>query len=368
MFSIKTKLCPRTVIFERPRPYRAIEDIGQLDADNPLKLGDFRGDPQSWHDFSFVNLNPKGICSISDQTANDGSSLEAFLVGQSMVHNQDFMSQAEDAIRFMAEECDQLGDFQMLADACGTYGGIATSIIDNILREEYDKKSVVTLGSFRICDNFEFQEIKPSAASLAMSLASFVEASDTFIPLMLNQNAEKTHLMFGEELHWTRALDASAMLGTVYDAFGTTKLGPSSWFLPRNSLADVGFSIPSFGSSEQFTSLNLFKETAFPNSKRITRINHDKDTYPSTLSPSDLPVYAPNFVYNGYQQQASSCILAFDDAGKDLSSWVKGHLLDPLRKHDFADLPDVEAQEYYTQVYETIATAINLDDEDSDKL
>lgn len=329
-----------------------------------MKLGDFRGDPKSWHDFSFVNLDSKGVCNISESTVPIGSSLEAFLMGQSMVHNQDFMAQAEDAIRFMAEECDQLGDFQVLTDTCGTFGGIATSIIENVLREEYDKKSVTTLGSFRICDNFEFQEIKPSSASLAMSLSSFIETSDTFIPLTLTQKVDKTQLMFGEELHWNRALDASAVMGSVYDAFSTTRLAPSSWFMPRNTLADIGFSIPSFGSSDQFTSINLFKEMAFPKSKRIARINHDKDSYPSTLTPSDLPVYAPNFVYNGYQQQASSCILAFDEASKDLSTWVKGHLLDPLRKHDFADLPDVEAQECYTQIYETIATAIKLDDED----
>lgn len=296
----------------------------------------------------------------------EDNSVDSFVFGLDLADDHTLLSRAEDAIRYMVEECDQLGDFHVIADAVGACGGLATSVIENVLMEEYGQKDVVTFANFRACDNFSFKPIRKEIPSLALSLSSLLTVSDQLYPLLLEQSpapSNPAQRLFGEELSWSRVVDSSVMCGAILDAYSTAGLCGRPFVLD-DSLAEVYFGAAEVGKPRECFSGSLLRPKPLATTGvTIQRINHSEGSYPSSLGPGDLPIYPPNFSYSGYQQQATSFTLGLDDESSDLSDWIQSNLVSRLRRQDFANLPDVSAQDCYRQVVENLASVSETNDD-----
>lgn len=314
---------------------------------------------------SFVNFHSKAVCHVPEDFYSPSPSLASFYQGSSEFATSELLEDAENAIRFMAEDCDTLGDFQLMVDAATSFGGFSSTLIEQIIVDEYPKALIRSWANFTNCLDLNFSSSRPSSALVAASLAKLSEFSTQLVPVLLNQ-PESVHMLHDEELSFSNAIHSSTMLAAALDTVVTKTLtGEPSY--SADVLTDCNLATPvnTFVGEPKFTSLATGRQHiigTWETRNVISRINHREDTYPGSASkPCDFPIYPPNFLYAGYQQQASSGIAIMETASETLSKYIKDSILGDLKRFDFGELDD--AADTFSQVKECIHAMIDQNDE-----
>lgn len=317
---------------------------------------------------SFVNFHQKAICDLPEEFYQSKPELSHFYQGSSTLASEELMVNAEDCIRFMIEDCDFLGQFEIMVDAASPLGGFACAIGEQLLIDEYPKTFIKTWASFENCLDFEFaSEASTPSPLIAASLAGLSKISSQVIPLFMGTRKTE-HKLVDERLFLSRALDASIVTSAAVDVLSTATLTGQQRYSERK-LLDLRLCTPLHGAVDKspFTSLATGRQGIVESWERmnpIQRINHTEETYPGKANAAiDLPIYCPNFMYTGYQQQASSGIVLPDMQSAELSTHVQSMLIKDLSRKDFVGLPtDEDAFYLFTDVQETLYSMIEMDD------
>lgn len=353
------------MLFERPRPYRQTQDLASVAADpsehDLVRLGGFQGELVSWHDMSFVSFHPSAVCEIPGDFYTAAPTLEQFYGSEALITSE-VLGSAEDALRFMVEDCDYLSEFLFLTDAASNFGALTGMLIERIVADEYPKAAARVVANFATCQDFAFAAEQPPRPLVATALASLSKLSTQFVPVLLEPRPAQ-HAMFEESLVLDRAVDASILVGATLDTLFTGNLiGRPSY---TDGLLDLKLATPlhQLRPDMVFTALGTLKASPvvdWSSRTHVKRINHTEQSYPASLTHEDLPVYAPNLVFEGYTQQASSACLLLDPAAADTAAYVRDVLLKGLRRQDFLQVDD--AGDRFSQVKEDLHRLCDADE------
>lgn len=317
---------------------------------------------------SFVHFHQKAICSLPEEFYQAKPELSHFFQGShGGLVSEELMASAEDCIRFMIEDCDYLGEFQLMVDAASALGGFACKIAEQLLVDEYPKVFIKTLASFENCMDFEFNAEAVPRPLVATSLAALAKVSSQVIPLFLGSTKTR-HQLCDEPQDLSRALDASVVTAAAMDVLATRGLTGELKFY-EEKLADLRICTPIHGMKERplFTSLATGRQAVVQEWEAmgpIKRLNHTEATYPGQVrSASDLPIYSPNFLYTGYQQQASSAVALLDMHSAELSTHIHSTLIKDLCKRDFVGLgANEDAFDIFTDIQEALFSLVELEE------
>jgi len=314
---------------------------------------------------SFVKFHQRAIAELPEEFYSAEPNLSNFYSGSDTFASEELMTNAEDCIRFMVEDCGHLGEFQIMVDAASALGGFACKVIQDLIEDEYPKAFIRTWASFANCQDFEFSK-RPPNALIAASLSFLSKVSTQIIPILLSSPASKHHMLVDEQHDFDKALHASAVVAAAFDVVATNTLSGNISYSERK-LAELKIATPvhELAKDQLFTSLAIGKQEAVQNWEKmnpICRMNYSEDQS-GAQKPSDLPIYAPNFMYTGYQQQASTGVVILDSHAQHLSSHIHTALLKNLSLSNFrGNVAGHDADEVYTEVRETLYNLVDLDE------
>lgn len=314
---------------------------------------------------SFVNFHSKAVCHVPEDFCSPSPSLASFYQGSSELVTSELLEDAENSIRFMAEDCDILGEFHLMVDAATSFGGFSSTLIEQVIADEYPKARIRSWANFANCQDLEFGSTRTSNALVASALAKLTELSTQLVPILL-QPSDSIHHLHDEELSLSNAVHASAVHAAALDTVATkTLIGEPSF--SADVLTECKLATPAheFTGEPKFTSLATGKHSVVTSWEQMNvykRMNHREGSFSgSTSTAADFPIYSPNFLYTGYQQQASSGFAIMEPRSESLSKYLKESVLRDLKRFDFGELDD--AADTFSQVKESIYSLINQDDD-----
>lgn len=292
-------------------------------------------------------------------------SLASFYQGSTEFATSELLEDAENAVRFMAEDCDTLGEFHFMSDAASSFGGFGSTLIEQVIADEYPKALIRSWANFTNCQDLEFGTSRASNALVASALAKLAELSTQLIPVLIHPS-DSIHHLHDEELSLSNAVHASAVHAAALDTAATkTLVGEHSFSVDVLTECKLATPMHNFTGEPRFTSLATGQHSIITNWEQrnvYKRMNHREDSYPGSASTaSDFPIYSPNFLYTGYQQQASSGFAILEPRSESLSKYLKDSILRDLKRFDFGELDD--AADTFSQVKESIFSMISQDDE-----
>jgi len=148
------------------------------DSSDEEKLYNLEDQVAFWSDYLGARFHQKSVLlcdSYQHQNSTHpfdmwGSGREAWNDGRGLG------DEMEDRIRFFAEECDNLGGFQIVSDFQDGFGGASSSIV-NLLADEYSNKSLLSFPvSPAEYSSYSVPECGARLAGAVLSLASHLEA------------------------------------------------------------------------------------------------------------------------------------------------------------------------------------------------
>ena len=146
---------------------------------------------------------------------------EAFALGNETALSADHRDNAMDAVRVMAEECDRLDKFLIVADAVGFWGGLSCGMLE-LVRDEFAPPIVDTFGIF------ESDGRRGCPADVILNCVGMFEQSDRLFPLLMEDTLRADTRRLCEiacmlETYVTSALFASYVSAVV--PFGLAEVG-----------------------------------------------------------------------------------------------------------------------------------------------
>ncbi|KAJ2734362.1 mtDNA inheritance, partitioning of the mitochondrial organelle [Coemansia sp. BCRC 34962] len=145
---------------------------------------------QYWSDFNEVEFNTvQSLSSVSGvEFGNSLGEMNTFQEGGEVFNGENGRDEMlEGKFRVLAEACDQMQGFQVLADAYGGFAGFGAGFVEKV-REEYPKSSILlySVASGRAGDMGGAQTID-AAIGLAANLENVSAAVNMFVPSALKK-------------------------------------------------------------------------------------------------------------------------------------------------------------------------------------
>ncbi|XP_022105673.1 protein misato homolog 1-like [Acanthaster planci] len=122
------------------------ESLPGQPAAQPTKVYHLDESIDVWSDFLHGHLHPKTVMVIKQHA--HGSEVDPFGLftkGRSLLNKKDIAEDIENRLHFFVEECDQLQGFQVLVDFYDGFGGLGSSLVEN-LADEYKGKGIMAVG------------------------------------------------------------------------------------------------------------------------------------------------------------------------------------------------------------------------------
>lgn len=228
---------PRVLIFDRPNSFgwmgqERLSSAGQDTEDQEMAQEPWSGatevyrqqlhpkqpfnagtSPKSWSDFSEIKYSDRSLHSVSGvEFGNSLGEMETFQEGYDVFQGTNSREDIlEGSFRQMAEECDQLQGFQILADVVGGFAGYSSAFTAGI-RDEYPKSTIMlyNLGRTQIGDIVD----KPYMVDAAMGLGNDHDLSLTSmtVPMFVSSELSKlepTTVIAKNDLYQTSAFLAA---------------------------------------------------------------------------------------------------------------------------------------------------------------
>jgi len=207
------------------------EEESEKDVDNSMEgaekddsngLYSLDGQVSFWSDYLGARFHPKSVLLCdSFQHENTTHPFDMWGLGRgAWKDSRGLGDEMEDRLRFFAEECDNLGGFQVVADYHDGFGGVSASVLD-LLSDEYSSKSLLSFP----CAPAEYSSysVAEGGARLAgavLSLASHLE-SGLVTPLSLAKDwfplsgrvTKFPHLTYNPSSHYS----SSSILALAMD-------------------------------------------------------------------------------------------------------------------------------------------------------
>jgi len=131
------------------------DERGEKDIDKAIGIEDIKEEEEPlynlenqvtfWSDYLAARFHPKSVLLCdSFQHKNTAHPFDTWGLGRGVWRDGRGMGdEFEDRIRFFAEECDNLGGFQLICDYQDGFGGLSASILD-LIADEYSNKSLLS--------------------------------------------------------------------------------------------------------------------------------------------------------------------------------------------------------------------------------
>jgi len=175
-----------------------------------------------WSDFLAARYHPKSVLLCdSFQHLNTTHPFDMWGLGRgAWKDSRGLGEELEDRLRFFAEECDNLGGFQVVADYQDGFGGVSASLLD-LLQDEYSNKALLSFPCAPA--DYSSHSVPEGGARLAgavLTLSSHLEAG-LVTPLSLARDwfplpgrvTTLPHLTYTSMSHYS----TSSVLGLALD-------------------------------------------------------------------------------------------------------------------------------------------------------
>ena len=168
----------------------------------------------TWSDFKKVHYHPRSTVTLPN--LQDSDSFDSWISGVNNFKNDDAFGHVEEAVRFYAEECDNMQGFQMLCDINNGFGGFS-SLLMEYLHDEFLGKSFAVFPTLHIDSDRTLSKAKNTFLSSILSLSSLIEYSSILCPLSLSSDLFSQesrlfpHLLYdaGSRYHTSAILSSS---------------------------------------------------------------------------------------------------------------------------------------------------------------
>eukprot|EP01112_Ceratiomyxa_fruticulosa_P021912 TRINITY_DN786_c1_g1_i1.p1 TRINITY_DN786_c1_g1~~TRINITY_DN786_c1_g1_i1.p1 ORF type:complete len:443 (-),score=98.93 TRINITY_DN786_c1_g1_i1:358-1686(-) len=142
-----------------------------------------REELRSWSNFFIPKLHQKSVYEIPLKHEIDEFHL--YSQGKELFdHTAALREEVEDRLRFLVEECDSIGGFQILTEVSSGWGGFSDSVLE-YLCDEYKSAPRLTFGTFNPL-NIKQAVANQRGLSQHVGLSSLPKTSSVFVPIDIN--------------------------------------------------------------------------------------------------------------------------------------------------------------------------------------
>ncbi|KAI1318186.1 mtDNA inheritance, partitioning of the mitochondrial organelle [Mortierella claussenii] len=156
--------------------------LATVDGEDNVTMDEIR----TWSDFNRVYYHPNSMITTNGyQLDSEFMPFDVFSYGRAAyIETEKEQESYDENLRALAEECDQMQGFQVMADVLDGWGGFAASYLEQ-LREDYPKSTVVTyaLSDEQMGRRSTTRERQTLAVNEVLATTKLSELSSLYVPI-----------------------------------------------------------------------------------------------------------------------------------------------------------------------------------------